>query len=38
APSTNIVHLSAPSFEEVEAVISATKSAKTCALRAFMLS
>ncbi|MCI64702.1 hypothetical protein A2U01_0085960 [Trifolium medium] len=38
APSTKIVHLSAPSFEEAGSVISATKSAKTCALRAFMLS
>ncbi|MCI80338.1 hypothetical protein A2U01_0101609, partial [Trifolium medium] len=38
APSTKIVHLSAPSFEEDGAVISATKSAKTCALRAFLLS
>ncbi|MCI89950.1 hypothetical protein A2U01_0111239, partial [Trifolium medium] len=33
AQSTKIVHLSAPSFEEDGAVISATKSAKTCALR-----
>ncbi|MCI93769.1 hypothetical protein A2U01_0115067 [Trifolium medium] len=38
APSTKIVHLSAPSLEEAGAVISATKSAKTCALRAFLLS
>ncbi|MCI96427.1 hypothetical protein A2U01_0117727, partial [Trifolium medium] len=38
APSTKIVHLSARSFEEVGAVISAMKSAKTCALRAFLLS
>ncbi|MCI85122.1 hypothetical protein A2U01_0106401, partial [Trifolium medium] len=38
APSTKIVHLSAPSFEDVGAVISATKSAKTCALSAFLLS
>ncbi|MCI75377.1 hypothetical protein A2U01_0096646, partial [Trifolium medium] len=37
APSTKIVHLSAPSFEETGAVISAMKSAKTCALRAFLL-
>ncbi|MCI85968.1 hypothetical protein A2U01_0107247, partial [Trifolium medium] len=38
APSTKIVHFSAPSFEEAGAAISATKSAKTCALRAFLLS
>ncbi|MCI59326.1 hypothetical protein A2U01_0080581, partial [Trifolium medium] len=35
APSTKIVHLSAPSFEEARAVISATKSAKTCAFEGF---
>ncbi|MCI81632.1 hypothetical protein A2U01_0102906, partial [Trifolium medium] len=29
APSTKIVHLSAPSFEEAGAVISAMKSART---------
>ncbi|MCI82002.1 hypothetical protein A2U01_0103276 [Trifolium medium] len=38
ASSTKIVHLSAPSFEEATDVISATKSAKTCDLRAFLLS
>ncbi|MCI80900.1 hypothetical protein A2U01_0102172, partial [Trifolium medium] len=38
APSTKIVHLSAPSFEDAGAVISATKSARTCALSAFLLS
>ncbi|MCI65882.1 hypothetical protein A2U01_0087140, partial [Trifolium medium] len=38
APSTMIVHLSASSCEEAGAVISATKAAKTCALRTFLLS
>ncbi|MCI55227.1 hypothetical protein A2U01_0076477, partial [Trifolium medium] len=38
APSTKIVHLPAPSFEEAVGIISATKSARACALRAFMLS
>ncbi|MCI59879.1 hypothetical protein A2U01_0081134 [Trifolium medium] len=38
APSTKIVHLFAASFEQAGVVISAMKSARTCALRAFLLS
>ncbi|MCI63567.1 hypothetical protein A2U01_0084824, partial [Trifolium medium] len=38
APSTKIVHLSAPLVGDDGFVISATKSARTCALRAFLLS
>ncbi|MCI51590.1 hypothetical protein A2U01_0072834, partial [Trifolium medium] len=38
APSTKIVHLSAPSAEDAGLVISAMKSANTCAFKAFLLS